>query len=287
MPKRSKKLIKNKNINTQYQNVSIVIGDKHQRKRQRKTPKAKSDNASNSRIERPPQLYSQGYISHTPSLTQMNRLVPQQEITPYQQVLLNRLGNHVKEIGTQAGIAMPIWWNNPQQVEAGAPINLLDNLSKVSSKSSQSVALGDDIEDIVHAEEKDEVIPILPSLFKNFTDNASSSPSSLSAYPTDDIVGTHQNDVAMSSAQFDALHEQQNLAVSKNDIERKNNLEEAKKRREERIKEDLSIAGLPERYSKKTGELLNVSRTRQHMTKEAKAERGEYIGRPKGAPRKK
>jgi len=182
---------------------------------------------------------------------------------------------------------MPIWWNNPQQVEAGAPINLLDNLSKVSSKSSHSVALGDDIEDIVHAEEKDEVIPILPSLFKNFTDNASSSPSSLSAYPTDDIIGTHQNDVAMSSAQFDALHEQQNLAVSKNDIERKNNLEEAKKRREERIKEELREAGLPERRSKKTGQLLTVAQVRQQMTKEAKAERGEYIGRPKGAPRKK
>jgi hypothetical protein len=154
------------------------------------------DKESEGKSNTPPRAQPpMGYVSYSPPLHQMNRLIPSAQIQPYGQKTLHQLGVNRNEQGTQAGVAVPTWWNNPQQNEYGRPINLLDNLASVSNKSVNSVSIQDDIDDIVQSERSLEIQHSYPSS----ASYASSSPASLASYPTDVINGNQQGDEAVSA----------------------------------------------------------------------------------------
>jgi hypothetical protein len=171
----------------QAQVVNINIGTA---KPARKTRSGKGSGGKGNTPPPPPM----GYVSYSPSLQQMNRLISSPEIQPYGQKTLHQLGVNRNEQGTQAGVSVPTWWNNPQQNEYGRPINLLDNLANVSNKSVNSVSIHDDIDDIVQSERSLEIQHYYPS-----SASYASSPASLASYPTDVINGSQQGDEAVSA----------------------------------------------------------------------------------------
>jgi predicted HicB family RNase H-like nuclease len=82
----------------------------------------------------------------------------------------------------------------------------------------------------------------------------------------------------MSSAQFDAFHEKQDLTIAKNLRELQENME----RREERLLEEYAREGIEPRRGAK-GQLLTIAKAKELNKKDIT----DYTGRPKGAPRKK
>lgn len=187
-----KKKQKQKQKQTQSQIVNIHLG------RERKPSQRSSQRSSQPPSNPPSNPLHMGYVSYTPSLSQMNRLVPLPEAQPYGQRQLHQLGVHRSEKGTQAGVPIPAYWNNSQQYQPGVPYNLLDNLSNVSAKASSTASLKDDVEDIVHSEHSLEAQHDLPKEFKKLTETASfsaTSPASLSSYATDAINGQNPRDI--------------------------------------------------------------------------------------------
>jgi hypothetical protein len=176
----------------QAQVVNINIGTT---KPVRKTRSSKGSGGKGNTPPPPPPQPPMGYVSYSPPLHQMNRLIPSAQIQPYGQKTLHQLGVNRNEQGTQAGVSVPAWWNNQQENEYGRPINLLDNLSSVSKKSVNSISIQDDIDDIVQSERSLEIQHSYPSS----ASYASSSPASLASYPTDVINGSQQGDEEVSA----------------------------------------------------------------------------------------